>query len=286
MPRYLRFALAVAISLAAVAAAHAQFYNLAIYSGGEFDGSPTNGGSVTAAANSGWVPGLTMPGLSLRGGTTAATWSNATSPGSGSTFAYNFNGNSGYVSGGMISSDYYNVGMELWVNLSFVDGNLQTLMHNGPSLSEGFGLNVFNGKWAGLIGGHLWMDGGVNGITATTNTWTQLALVSAYDSGVGGVVTTFYVNGVAVQSTGYNPLYSYAPGENDAPAPLLHLGSGAGGAYTHGLIDNARFFVFYEGSYNPSMLNLVPAAVPEPSTYAALAGLAALIVAASRRRRP
>lgn len=97
--------------------------------------------------------------------------------------------------------------------------------------------------------------------------WNSVVIVN------NGTTTTLWLNSVVASTLNLNPT---------ASSDQWHafVNSGGGQSYT-GLADNIRVFTF-TGNYTAA--NISP--IPEPSTYAALLGLAALGAAAWRRRRP
>lgn len=107
------------------------------------------------------------------------------------------------------------------------------------------------------------------GGAGSINGWDHLAFVADGSTG------RFYVNGV-LEGTLNTTFYT--------PSSAWHLFAGLDGypAYT-GLADDLELFTFATGTFNASSLAYA-SAVPEPSAYAALAGLAALGLTVVRRR--
>ncbi|MDD3180459.1 MAG: LamG domain-containing protein [Opitutaceae bacterium] len=109
-----------------------------------------------------------------------------------------------------------------------------------------------------------------------TTAWTYAAIV------IDNNTANLYVNGTNAgnYSTASMPSFTstseyFAIGE---------MSTTPGEENFVGMIDEVRYFTFTAGTFNTNMLNY-GTPIPEPSTYAALAGLAALGFAAWRRRR-
>jgi len=120
-----------------------------------------------------------------------------------------------------------------------------------------------------MLGGGTFLDDGAT--TLATNTWYQVALVNDTSAGT----LSLYLNGALETTSGIS--------FNDPSTGALSLGgNGSGGDLFTGKLDEARIFTFAPGTFNTSMLAY--SAVPEPSTYAALFGVAVLGAAAWRRR--
>ena len=242
-------------------ASFAQLTTIASYAGGENDFSPVNGGLVSLAVDgSGNANDLLSEG--------APRWSSLASPGSAaydsgapSTFSYYFDGSSSMSISPPLTSALNNWGMETWVRLDNTIG-IQIFMLNGEG-GNGYGLVLLNGRWNALLGGVGYMDGSA----ASINTWTHLALVN--DEGVN----EFFINGTSVASD-LNII--------SQPMDQFSLGKDPSDNFMTGYLDQARLFTF-TGNFNPASLNL--SSIPEPATFTALAGLAALGLAATRRRR-
>lgn len=230
---------------------------------GENDPSPTNGGALTA----------TLPDVGLLGSFTASvtpTYTNATVAGSGSTWAINMGGggNSNSLALATTLGVDDNYAVEAWLNVTDSAG-LQVVFYNGNTSANGMGLLVNNGRLDMMVGGTTATSNSLPTPTLALNTWVSVAAVR--EAGA----TYFYYEGTR---------YDANVGGHGAATGSFFLGSG-GGYGLAGALDNVRAFTF-TGAFASSMLTPVPAAVPEPSTSAALAGgLAALALAVWRRRR-
>lgn len=158
--------------------------------------------------------------------------------------------------------------MEGWFSF---DGTPATgtnvLFYNGNPSSTGLGLYVTGSTLQFLRGG----QGDATVGTVNVNHWNYVAIV--YDNGQSSV----YLNGATTPS--YSGAVSFAGYSGSDASEKFYIGSGFLGA-----VDELRVSSF-SGSFSTSMLSYASiSAVPEPSTYAALAGLAALGLVASRRR--
>lgn len=142
------------------------------------------------------------------------------------------------------------------------------LFYNGNPSSSGLGLYVTGNTVQILAGGQSDNTAG----TVNVNQWNYVALVYAAGE------TAVYING------GTTPSYTsggvaFAGYAGDDPAEKFYVGGGF-----FGVVDELRISTF-SGAFSNSMLSYSAiSAVPEPSTYAALAGLAALGLVAWRRR--
>lgn len=248
----------VALSLSVLTATQAQT-TVGAWSMGDDDIGATNGAAVDGTLTASVGQDLSLIGSGL-------TYTNNIAPQSSGTLAVNFDGNGRYgVSSNLGLST--NFAMETWVNFSDVSAS-QWLMLVGNGGSSGTGLLFDQGTGEVKIA-----LSGVNLFAGTpvlsTNTWYHIAMV-VDDNGTASM----YFNGSLVSGT--VNVGSFASN--------FSLGGDEGGnALLMGTLDDAKVITFAAGTFNASMLDY--AAVPEPATYAALAGLLALGVAAWRRRR-
>ncbi len=247
----------------ALSTASAVVTTLGLWTLGENDAGAVNGGtgnSTTTGTGGG-------NNLNLSGPATTYT-STLTAP--GSSLAMTFGGGTVY-SAGTVTSLTNNVGMEIWVRPTSLDG-FDFVMANGGSGNVGYGIVQIGGQWAIIHNGVLQ---GAVGATVQLNTWQHLAYVRS------GGVSTLYVNGVATGGTITNapttPTTLVIGGNRIDSPPQSEKYEGQ----FNGQLDNARIFTFAPGAFTVADLNY-PTIVPEPST-ALLSGMAAL--ALTRRRR-
>ena len=193
----------------------------------------------------------------------------SSTPGPASTLAYGFNQNNsnGAFAGGQTNLSLTNTSsfaMELWFKATSLFFN-QALFHNGR-----IGIYIFEGQVAIHRAG-IALD---NIGAAQQDVWTHVAF--AYDDGT----LTGFLNGTQVnigtELSFFNPITGFE---------LLLALSPSSSDQFRGDIDHARIFSFAPGTFNASMLSYPASAIPEPATFTALAGLAALGLAATRRRR-
>lgn len=256
----LRFLLTFAIAGTLAAAAHGQTL-VHHYAGGEDDGSVSSGHAVTTTIDS----GLTGTNLTSMGN--AVIYASITS-GSGSSLSYNFDGDS-YLASSAPDAALGNTDsffMELHFT-TFDTATTSALLYNGNTFSSGIGLYLYGGQLSILRGGVALTQ--IAPVAA--DTWNYAAVV--YDHGSGSV----YLNG-----TSYAIDLSGGFGSIDNGA-LSIGGSDSGADLFSGLIDDVRISSFASGTFTPSMLS--SSAVPEPATYAAFFGLAALGATVGLRRR-
>ncbi len=193
---------------------------------------------------------------------TGLTYSNNT-PGAFSTLSVAFSGTGNYEAPAALglTTDF---AIETWVNLANTTAP-QWIALLGNGSNNGYGLFVTNG----LIGVARSGIGLFASTTATANTWNHVALVVQSDTNT----VSFFLNGTQIGSpAGLNSFvtgFSVGGDEN-----------GAGRISAGALVDELRIFTFGQGTFTPTMLS----AVPEPGTYAALAGIGVLAVALVRRR--
>lgn len=144
--------------------------------------------------------------------------------------------------------------------------NSSLLYYNGDASFSGFGLYLSGTTLSFLRGGLSDQTVG----TVNVNAWNYAALV--YDGGAN-VSRVYLNNGTTATYTGTAGFNSYTG----------HTGDMSVANSFNGYVDTASLYAFTSGTFSTSMLNYATP-VPEPSTYAALAGLAALGLVAWRRR--
>ena len=229
---------------------------LHLYRGGEDDvgkvaGDVHAGALVDAAGNTNLVSAL--------GNYTHFT------PGPASTLAYGFPQTGAYATGqtNLTLTTTSSFAMELWFNASSTAN--QALFHNGS-----IGIYISNSQVAihraGLFMNHIG--------AFQQGVWTHAAF--AYDNGtLRGFLNGTQVN-IGTGQTFVNPITGSGLRLAIAPTGVDDF---------RGDIDHARIFSFTTGTFNASMLSYPASAIPEPATFTALAGLAALGLATTRRRR-
>ena len=224
---------------------------------GEGDGGASNGAAVGATTTD-------AVGTNHLTRTSAATYT-GTTPGAGSTLAIVAD-TSAMFSGTAITSvsSASSFFMEVWFKPTTLSGS-QTLVYNGDGSFRGLGLYLDGSTLRLLAGGQF--DNATTG-TATLNSWNYAALVWDNQN------VSVYLNTIAA------PVYSAVRSFNAANGgDSLFFGTLSGG------FDEARVASFGTGAFSTSMLNYQSvSAIPEPSTYAALIGVAALGLVAWRRR--
>ncbi len=230
---------------------------------GEDQVGAAHGGAVTTITDNVGTLDLTASGT--------VTYTHST-PGSASSLAATFDTSGSFAAAvdGNLTPDASFI-IEGWVYLNGPTSNgSKFLFYNGNASWSGIGLMV-NGTTVEVLEGGLYADtaGSLN-----ANQWNYVAL--AYAAGSLQV----FVNGTTAPSFSASSAFrdfSSATG-NGQPNDFFVGGSFAGS------LDELRISSF-SGSFNTSMLSYsAMSAVPEPSTYAALAGLAALGLVIWRRR--
>lgn len=259
-----RLASIAALATLLAATLHAQT-TLVLYRGGEADSGAANGVALIDPAfdssGNNWDTAANGSGGTYTSSTTV----------SGSTLAYNFNDGS-YLQGAELTSltDTTSFAMELWFQAPTLSGGSQMLFMNGSSGGSGIGLYLLNDNLQVIRGGIVT----TTITTLTDNSWHYVALV--YD-GTSSSFDAYFDS---------SKLITGVAGNFNNPTTGLYLGSSNFGDTFSGSIDEARIFTFANGTFTTSMLsNAALSSVPEPSTYAALAGLAALGLAVWRRRK-
>lgn len=168
----------------------------------------------------------------------------------------------------------------LWIKTSTTEQLTFFFSKHDSGSSNGYAgaLNQHNsGTFGAANAASFYVSGSDQTTSAVINddTWHHLAFVYA-----AGISQSIYVDGVSLVST---PTPAAITGNS---VPLLLGGMWFGGAtstYT-GLLDEVRLYNHALSAGEVTAL-ATPAPIPEPSCFAALAGLTTLGLAASRRRR-
>jgi len=257
MKRFLRLALLGSV-LAAAASAQTLVHQWRF---GENDAGAANGGSVTTVKDNVGTLDLTAAGTVTYTSTTAGT---------SSTLAAAFDSGGSFVGAedsGLTPGSSFIV--EGWFYLNGTPpATTNLLYYNGNPSNNGIGLylnetrlDVMQGGTSDVIAGYL-----------NVNQWNYVALVYA-----NGNYRTYINSDSVISKSGTGSFNDYFGGGGGLGT---YIGPGFAGS-----IDELRVSSF-TGSFSTSMLSYnTISAVPEPSTYAALAGLAALGLVAWRRRQ-
>ncbi|QYM79699.1 PEP-CTERM sorting domain-containing protein [Horticoccus luteus] len=255
----------VAVVMSFATAALSAQTTVRLFRGGEADSAAANAVTLNATA----VDSAGLNDASKIG--TGGTYTSATAA-PGSSLAYDFASTASYQESVITSLNAsQSFAMELWFKVPSLTGGSQVLFYNGDTASSGLGLYLNNGSLAVLRGG-ISVD---NFATVTDSAWHYAAFV--YDADAQSLDAYFDNQKTVIGSsaTSFNFLSGY-----------LSLGNSTHSDNFTGAIDEARLFTFADGTFNTSMLsNPALAAVPEPSTYAAVLGLCVLGFVAWRRRR-
>lgn len=226
---------------------------------GENDPGATNGGTVTTTQDNVGTLDLTVSGT--------VTYTNVTA-GASSTLAQSFGTAASFSAAADTSlSRTSRFVIEGWFYLNGTQANTTNILfYNGNASSSGAGLYVRGTTLRYLQGGSADVVAG----TLTANQWNYVAL--AYEAGSLKV----FVNGETTPSYAGAHTFNAFNGNTET----FSIGSGLDVS-----VDELNVWTF-SGSFNSAMLSYdTVSAVPEPSTYAALAGAAALGFVAWRRRR-
>lgn len=226
---------------------------------GEDDPGASNGGAVTTTRDAVGTTDLSVTGVINYTTLTA---------GSPSSLAQSFGVSASYTGAfDHTLSNSSNFIIEGWY---YLNGTQQVatniLFYNGNPSSSGAGLYVRGSALHYLQGGN--KDDVAGSLTA--NQWNYVALVYQPNA------VKVFVNGDTAPS--YSASLTFRA--LDQPAQTFSIGGGL-----NGRIDELRVSTF-TGSFSTAMLSYdAISPIPEPSTYAALAGLAALGLVAWRRRQ-
>ncbi len=218
-------------------------------------------GAVASASVNTTLTASVGSNLSFNG--TGGTYSSSTFDAS-SGFAVNLAGTGNYVTGNNLGLGSRSV-IEAWVNLSTMTTGWVALVGNGGGQGVGILVIADHNKIYGAEAG----VGQFAGTSITTGTWHHVAVV--VDETHTG---SFYFDGSLVSGDNNTVNTSYA-------SSFSIGGDDSGTGRINGIVDDVRAFT-YTGTFSPSMLSY--SAVPEPSTYAALFGVAVLVLALWRRR--
>lgn len=253
---FLRTAIFCLFSLLATAA-FGQTTVIGSWTMGDNDAGAANGVSVNSTLTAATGTNLTLAGSGL-------TYTSTVDPQTSGSLAVNFNGSGHYTTSSNLGLSTSFV-METWVNFSSLS-TTQWVMLVGNGATSGAGILLTNSTLnAAKSGVNQW-----GAVSISTNTWYHVALVVD-----GSSNAALYLNGNLVTGSGFTAVSSFN-------SNFSLGGDESGSARLTGILDDTKVFT-YTGTFNTSMLNYT--AVPEPATWAALAGLSVLGLACWRRRR-
>lgn len=228
---------------------------------GENDSGATNGGTVTTVTDHVGTLNLTASGTVTYTSTTAGTSSTlAAAFGTGGSFVGSEDGTLAPGASFIVEGWFYLNGTP--------PATTNLLYYNGNPSNNGIGLYVTGTSLRAMEGGRSDVSAG----TLNANQWNYVALVYA-----NGSYRTYVNSDSVISYTGTGSFNDYFGGGGGLGT---YIGPGFAGS-----IDELRVSSF-TGTFNTSMLSYnTISSVPEPSTYAALAGLVALGLVAWRRRQ-
>lgn len=232
------------------------------WSMGDDDAGAANGNAVNATLTAGTGSDLSLAGSGL-------TYTNEVQPQSSGGLAVQFTGGGSYTIASNLGLTN-NFAMETWVNFSSL-ASTQWVMLVGNGASSGTGILFsydVNGSYLGVArsGDNVYF----RTYDLSAGTWYHVALVVDENAEANFYFNGNLVTGAAIALGSFGNQFSLGDAQD-------------GHAYLNGILDDARVFTFATGTFNPGMLNYT--AVPEPSTYALLAGVVTLGVVVWRRRR-
>ncbi len=233
---------------------------VASWSMGDDDTGAANGNAVNATLTASVGSNLDVVGSGL-------TYTSNTAPGSTGDFAVSFTG-LGYYNVASNLGLTTNFAMETWVNFPSVNSSPQWVIRVGNGGSNGAGVLLSDSKLKAINSGDL-----IYGIAndAAPNTWYHVALVVDQAGQAQMYLNGGLVTGATFNANSFASNFGFGADEN-------------GNAPLQGILDDAKVFTFATGTFTTAMLN-GGTPVPEPSTWAAFAGLTALSFVFFRRRR-
>ena len=267
---------AILAFLGLASTSHAIVTNSAWFRGGEADSNVVINGPIIPANGSspGAMKDSSGNGLHLspanNGANAGPYWVSTTV--TGSSVAYGFDPGAGNFAAvtAPAQTNTTNWGIEAWFKTGTFGGQSALITVGTTLAGDGYGIYRFGSNIAGFVNGVLIGSFAI----PSTSSWYYVGLVN--NNGVG---TLYFGDGV-------NPLQSLSGVMTtpNAPTGFTTLGKDTGSNIWSGNIDEARVFNFTTGQFSVSDL-AYPAAIPEPSSAAALVGVAALGLCALRRRR-